>query len=79
MSRPKSDDKSFEGVSKMRFVIATVIAALTLPGFAQAADPKGACKTRNSQMYRFCMLNARSKQAKKACKADLKHNKGMCK
>ena len=63
----------------MRFVIAAVVFTLTVPGLAPAAGSKSACKTRNSQMYRFCMLNARSKQAKKACKTDLKHNKGMCK
>lgn len=63
----------------MRFVVTALIVAVALPGLAEASASKSACKTRNSGMYRFCMINARSKDAKKACKKDYKHNKGMCK
>jgi hypothetical protein len=63
----------------MRFVIAAMIIAITLPGLADAAGSKAACKSRNSGMYKFCMINARTKQAKKACKTDYKHNQSLCK
>ena len=63
----------------MRFGIAAVIFAIALPGLAEAAGSKSACKTRSSSMYKFCMTNAHSKQAKKACKTDYKHLKGQCK
>jgi hypothetical protein len=68
--------RSFE---TMRFVILAVIAAITLPTLAEAAGSKSGCKTRNSQMYKFCMINARDNKSKKLCKADYKHNKRMCK
>jgi hypothetical protein len=63
----------------MRFVIAAVILAVALPGFAEADSPKSACKSRAASMYKFCMINARTKQMKQSCKADRKHNKGQCK
>jgi hypothetical protein len=63
----------------MRLSIATLILAITLPGLAQASGSKTTCKARTSSMYKFCKLNARTKQAKAACKADYKHAKGQCK
>lgn len=63
----------------MRFVIAGLILAITLPGFAEASGSKATCKARTSSMYKFCKINARTKQAKKACKTDYKHAKGQCK
>jgi hypothetical protein len=63
----------------MRLVIAAVIFVILLPGIAKASTAKSACKTRGSQMYKFCMNNARSSEAKKACKVDHKRNKSMCK
>jgi hypothetical protein len=63
----------------MRLVIAAVIFIIMLPGIAKAGSAKSACKTRGSQMYKFCMKNARTSQAKKACKADHKRNNAMCK
>lgn len=63
----------------MRFVIATLILAFTLPGNADATSSKSACKSRTSQMYKFCVKNARTKAMKKSCKVDYKRNKGQCK
>jgi len=63
----------------MRFAIATLIFGVTLSGSADATSPKSACKSRTSSMYNYCMKNARTKQMKKACKADYKRNKGQCK
>jgi hypothetical protein len=63
----------------MRFAIAGLILAITLPGLAEASGSKATCKTRISSMYKFCKLNARTKQAKASCKADYKHAKGQCK
>ncbi len=61
----------------MRFAIAGLITALTLPA-VQAASPKGQCKIRCSSMYRFCLKNASTKQARKSCKATRKGCKGQC-
>jgi hypothetical protein len=63
----------------MRSAIAGLILAVTLPALAQASGSKATCKARTSSTYRFCKLNARTKQAKAACKADYKHAKGQCK
>ena len=73
------EDRAEGAFRNMRIAIAAVIVAITLPGLAVASSSKSACKTRNSQMYKFCKTNARTKQAKSSCKATYKQNKRTCK
>jgi hypothetical protein len=61
----------------MRLLIAGLI--LSVAPTAYAAGPKGQCKNRCDSNYQFCLNRARTKQARKSCKADLKSCKGTCK
>jgi hypothetical protein len=60
----------------MRFTIAALILAVSMPAFA--ADKKGQCKNRCDSSYQFCVNRATTKQAKKSCKVDRKNCKGQC-
>jgi len=62
----------------MRFAIATLSLALTIPAVEAAQSPKSQCKTRCGSMYRFCLTNATTKQARKACKATRSRCAGQC-
>lgn len=63
----------------MRFLIASLILAVTLPAAeAGAPDPKGQCKDRCDSMYQFCLNRTHTKQARKSCKADRKLCKHSC-
>jgi hypothetical protein len=59
----------------MRLMIAVLILSVT-PGFA--ASRKAQCKNRCDSSYSFCMNRARTKQARKSCKADRKSCKSGC-
>jgi len=62
----------------MRFAIALVILAMTLPAVEAANSPKGVCKDRCGNQYRFCLKNASTKQARKSCRTTRGHCKGQC-
>lgn len=59
----------------MRLTIAVLIFCVA-PSFA--ASRKAQCKNRCDSSYQFCMNRARTKQAKKSCKADRKSCKSGC-
>jgi len=61
----------------MRFAIAAIIFAVSMPAFA--ADKKAQCKNRCESSYQYCVNRATTKQAKKSCKVDRKNCKGQCK
>ena len=61
----------------MRLVIIALVLGLTLP-MADAAGSKATCTNRCDSMYQFCLKNARTKQARAACKKDRKTCKGQC-
>jgi hypothetical protein len=60
----------------MRFAIAALILAVSMPAFA--ASRKAQCKNRCDSSYQFCVNRATTKQAKKSCKVDRKNCKGSC-
>jgi hypothetical protein len=60
----------------MRFAIAVLILAVSMPAFA--ASKKAQCKNRCDSSYQFCVNRATTKQAKKSCKVDRKNCKGQC-
>jgi len=60
----------------MRFSIAALILAVSMPAFA--ASRKAQCKNRCDSSYQFCVNRATTKQAKKSCKVDRKNCKGQC-
>jgi hypothetical protein len=62
----------------MRFAIAVLIVALTMPAAEAAQSPNSQCKTRCGSMYRFCLTSASTKQARKACKATRSRCAGQC-
>ena len=62
----------------MRFLIAGLIVALTLPATAAAKTSRGQCKDRCSGQYQFCLNRAHTKQARKLCKADRSGCKSRC-
>jgi hypothetical protein len=62
----------------MRFLIAGLILAVTLPAAEAATDRKGQCKDRCDSQYQFCLNRTRTKQARKSCKADRKVCKRYC-
>lgn len=63
----------------MRFAIAGLILALTLPvAQAKGRVDKGQCKDRCGSNYQFCLSRARTKQARASCKADRKTCKSSC-
>jgi hypothetical protein len=51
---------------------------LTISAVEAAQSPKSQCKTRCGSMYRFCLTNATTKQARKACKATRSRCAGQC-
>ncbi len=61
----------------MRLVVFAIVLGLTLP-VADAKGSKTSCTNRCDSMYQFCLKNARSKQARAACKKDRKSCKGQC-
>ncbi len=61
----------------MRFMIAGLILALTLPA-AEATSPRAQCQDRCGGQYRFCLNRSHTKQARKSCKVDRKGCKSQC-
>jgi len=62
----------------MRFAIAVLSLALTIPAADAAQSLKSQCKARCGSMYRFCLTSATTKQARKACKATRSRCAGQC-
>ncbi len=61
----------------MRFVIAGLILLLSVPA-AEAAGPRGQCKTQCNTQYQFCLNRSHTKQARNSCKVSRKNCKSQC-
>jgi len=61
----------------MRVLLLAAALLLAIPS-AQASTPQSRCKGQCKSAYGFCMKNARTKAAKKACKASRKTCKQGC-
>ena len=62
----------------MRFVIAGLILALTVPAAIADGYSPGQCKSRCNNEYRFCKTRSTTKQGRKGCKASRKICKNQC-